>query len=357
MKTFQKIALVSAIAAAPFAAQADLTPMDDSLMGNTTGQAGVTIEIDLGTDGIGIGSVVYTDTDTDGALSLENINVGLTGTLVQTIDVGANGDLEMTMSSPGTLSISAGDDGTGAFSALKLVGAAGTGEQNDSEIINNLSLDVALGTSTTTIKNLGTAASNGLGTLGANGLVDVGSTYADVKSSMAIQMTASANISNLNVGLFGYTSAQAGEVAGDKAAAYAAGYQQALAADGGTAGTNANGFAGAYAVDADNNGVIEGAELTALESSVASGSAVEVTNVTISQAGSNGTGMFSVDQVIWAVGGDAKLPGSDAGVYIQMGAMDLDINVEGIAIGGSSIGSLAVNGLSMNGLTQRIYGH
>ena len=43
MKTFQKIALVSAIAAAPFAAQADLTPMDDSLMGNTTGQAGVTI--------------------------------------------------------------------------------------------------------------------------------------------------------------------------------------------------------------------------------------------------------------------------------------------------------------------------
>jgi hypothetical protein len=61
MKTFQQIALVSAIVAAPFAVQADLTPMDDSLVGNTIGQAGVTIEIDHSGDGSAVGEVEYID--------------------------------------------------------------------------------------------------------------------------------------------------------------------------------------------------------------------------------------------------------------------------------------------------------
>ena len=46
MKGLKKIALVTAIAAAPFAAHADLKAMDDSAMGNITGQAGVTIELE-----------------------------------------------------------------------------------------------------------------------------------------------------------------------------------------------------------------------------------------------------------------------------------------------------------------------
>jgi hypothetical protein len=58
---FSKIALVSAIAAAPFAVQADLTPIEDSLMGDTIGQAGVTIEIDNSDDGIAVGEVEYID--------------------------------------------------------------------------------------------------------------------------------------------------------------------------------------------------------------------------------------------------------------------------------------------------------
>ena len=43
MKGLKKIALATAVAAAPFAAQAELTAMNDSAMGNVTGQAGVTI--------------------------------------------------------------------------------------------------------------------------------------------------------------------------------------------------------------------------------------------------------------------------------------------------------------------------
>lgn len=369
MKTFQKIALVSAIAAAPFAAQADLTPMDDSLMGNTTGQAGVTIEIDLGNDGIGIGSVVYTDTaNTDttdgGTVTLENINIGLTGVLTQTIDVSENGDLVMGMTMPDNtvMSISAGVDAadtTGAFSALKL-GAAGDAA-NASEIINNLSLNVALGDSTTTIMNLGgydvtvpaqsladrsgpefdsndpaydqtavdaadaadaanaadiaaatqnnALAAVGLGTLSHAGVIG---SYANDVSSMAIKMTASAKVSDMNVGLFGYTKAQAAVLSQSP---------------------------GAPAAD-----------------EIAKGSAIQLSGVSITDANSS-DGMFTVNQVIWAVGGDASQAGSKAGVYIQMGAMDLDIGVEGVGIGGSSIGSLAVNNLQMNGLTQRIYGH
>ena len=380
MKTFQKIALVSAIAAAPFAAQADLTPMDDALMGDTTGQAGVTIEIDLGTDGIGIGSVVYTDTahtgevvDTNGvapgetgyvstqgsidggSVVLENISIGLDGTLVQTIDVSKGGDLEMTVTAPGLMQIAAGNDTAdtiGAFSALKLKAVDGS----ESEIINNLSLDVTLGESTTTIKNLGNSGSLGLGGLAGAGVV--GADYQAMSSSMAIQMTAKAKIENLNVGLFGYTNAQATAIVNGKVTAYEGGYATALAADGGTAGTNTAGYVATYGatVDTDGDGVFDTAVKTGLTNKVATGSAIQVSGVSIKDANAT-DGMFTVEQRIWAVGGDASEVGSDAGVYIQMGAMNLDINVAGIGIGGHSIGAVAINGLEMNGLTQRIYGH
>jgi hypothetical protein len=370
MKTFQKLALVSAIAAAPFAAQADLTPMDDSLMGNTTGQAGVTIEIDLGPDGIKVGSVVYTDTqagsDTDGgSVKLENIGVSLTGQLVQTIDVDANGDLKLNITAPTSpLEITLGDDGTGAFSALNLVATDGS----ESEVINNLNIDLVLGSTTTTIKNLGNAASAGLGTLGAAGLVPVGSTYENMTSSMAIHVEASAEITDMGLGLFGYTAAQAAILApGAEQAAvdgYQDGYSDALTADGGTAGANVAGYTSAYAAlfaDANGDGTVDAGERAIYsaaadyEGNLASGSAIQVTGVTVKDATTGGA--FSVEQVIWAVGGNAKLPGSEAGVYIQMGDMNLDVSVADIAIGGNSIGSLAINGLELGGMTQRIYGH
>jgi hypothetical protein len=375
MKTFQKIALVSAIAAAPFAANADLTPMDDSLMGNTTGQAGVTIEIDLGNDGIKVGSVVYTDTahqvnDVNGvapgaagyiattadggSVALENISVNLTGTIVQTIDVSETGDLVMTASAPGVMAIAAGNnaaDTTGAFSAVKLQAVDGS----ESELVNNLSLDVTLGESTTTIKNLGTLASGGLGTLGSNGLVAVGSTYADVASSMAIQMSASAKVENLNVGVFGYTEAQA-NIIGQGHATTVAAKATLETAPAGTITYDANGVATSdNAGDALAVGTYNGT-LSAVKNTIATGSAIQVSGVSITDSAA-ADGMFSVEQTIWAVGGDASEAGSTAGVYIQMGAMNLDINVAGIGIGGHSIGSVAINGLELNGMTQRIYGH
>jgi len=59
MKGLKKLALASAVAAAPFA-QAELVAMDDAVLADMTGQAGVSIELDTA---VTVGSFTYTDTD------------------------------------------------------------------------------------------------------------------------------------------------------------------------------------------------------------------------------------------------------------------------------------------------------
>lgn len=70
MKGLKKIALATAVAAAPFAAQADLKALDDTTMGNVTGQAGVTIELETK---VSIGEFRYTD---QGYLAVNDIHIG-----------------------------------------------------------------------------------------------------------------------------------------------------------------------------------------------------------------------------------------------------------------------------------------
>ncbi|MEQ5833933.1 DUF6160 family protein [Marinobacter sp. NFXS9] len=70
MKGLKKIALATAVAAAPFAAQAELKAMDDGAMGNVTGQAGVTIELETKVD---IGAVTYTD---EGSFAVSGVHIG-----------------------------------------------------------------------------------------------------------------------------------------------------------------------------------------------------------------------------------------------------------------------------------------
>lgn len=70
MKGLKKIALVTAIAAAPFAAQADLKAMDDSAMGDVTGQAGVTIDLAAN---VSIEEIAYED---QGFLVINGLKLG-----------------------------------------------------------------------------------------------------------------------------------------------------------------------------------------------------------------------------------------------------------------------------------------
>lgn len=73
MKGLKKIALVTAIAAAPFAAHAELQAMNDTAMGDVTGQAGVTIELETK---VSIGQFKYTD---EGSFAVNDIVLGGAG--------------------------------------------------------------------------------------------------------------------------------------------------------------------------------------------------------------------------------------------------------------------------------------
>lgn len=455
MKTFKKLALVTAIAAAPFAAQA-MEALDDSVLGNTTGQAGVTIDMSIGDAGITIGSVTYTDTkgaaDSDGgSVVLENISIKNITNLSQTIDVAGAGHLVMgmsgdtalvkkTLNADGTLSnsvlttaqtavvgdivdgvtldaagvitentkrLSAGNGvaniqialgGTPGTSAVML---QGTTAANQAELVNNLSLNVDLGDSTTTIYNMsgnantadyvakGTAVTaaalatgdalvvDGAGTraatqtdvdnnvlmanqLGYNGnqlgSVGVIGDNAAKTGAMAIKMNASFRLNDLDVGVFGYTQAQAtvkmGEVNAGIQTAAAGATAIGAAAVANEAITAYNAASGQTAVAP----AVAGSELTlaqqtAVAAATASGSAIQIENMSF--MGSDG-GMVTVDQTIWAQGGSSALGG---GVYIQLGQIAGTMNIGSISIGGSSIGSVSVADINLAGMTQRIYGH
>ncbi len=312
MKTFQKIALVSAIAAAPFAAQADLTPMTDSLMGDTTGQAGVTIDMTIEGAGITVGSVVYTD---EGSLGINGISI--TGTnaagdanqamsLSQTVDVLANGDLQLVVSPQG------GEQylNIGLDSVTLMANEATDADfaANASELVNNLDMTVKLtGNSTTTIHNVD-VSSQTLGDFGVTG------TAATSTAGLVISQGASFQIENLDVGLFGYTAEQA-DVLADTAA-----------------------YGG------DGSGSVDTPAETGTAAVIADKAAISITGLTLNNNG----GAINLNQKIWA---------DSTGVSIQIAGFDADLNIQSIAIGGASIGSLAVNDISMAGITQKIYGH
>mgnify|MGYP000349314857 CR=1 FL=1 len=416
MKTFQKIALVSAIAAAPFAAQA-MEALDDSALGNTTGQAGVTIDMSIGAAGITIGSLTYTDTDTatdtdGGSVVLQEIAIKNITSLKQTIDVSEKGNLVMGMSGSqalvnqvvaadgslsdlvlsgaGTLStgvavaasdlssvatgagsneisgvtvadatnitsneadainaarLSAGTGvagisislgGTQATSAVMLRGdASNTGE---AELVNNLSMNVDLGNSSTIIHNLANSATNSL--------ADAGVTGADaaLKPAMAIQMSSSFRLNELDMGIFGYTDTQATTQASDLSIATDAGGDAASLG-------KVNAILTAYnASNASVGTVTDGDALTptqvaVVRAAIATGSAIQIENMSF--VGLDG-GMVTATQTIWA---DSK------GVNIAMGSIQGNLNIGSISIGGASIGSVAISNLNLAGMTQTIYGH
>ncbi len=69
MKGLNKLALATAVAAAPFATQA-MEPMNDQQMGEVTGQSGVTIELDAE---VSVGEIAYQD---EGFLAIDNLTIG-----------------------------------------------------------------------------------------------------------------------------------------------------------------------------------------------------------------------------------------------------------------------------------------
>src|SRR5690606_28207819 len=90
MKFLKKASLAAAIAAASISAQAGMVALDDETMAATTGQAGVTIEINIGSAGITVGEIEYID---EGSVLLQDLKISNINNLTQTIDVDSDGNL------------------------------------------------------------------------------------------------------------------------------------------------------------------------------------------------------------------------------------------------------------------------
>ncbi|WP_375192896.1 DUF6160 family protein [Marinobacter sp.] len=106
MKGLKKIALVTAVAAAPFAANAELKALNDSAMGNVTGQAGVTIELETK---VSIGQFKYTD---EGSFAVNDIVLGGAGVVADAaVDNDGDGQADNTLLDQLKIDIDIADDG------------------------------------------------------------------------------------------------------------------------------------------------------------------------------------------------------------------------------------------------------
>ncbi|MCT7359785.1 DUF6160 family protein [Thalassolituus pacificus] len=411
-----KLALAVVSLCLPFhvyaAAMQELT---DQQMSGVTGQAGVTIEIDIDSSGVSVGEVEYQD---EGSVILQNIQISDVNNLTQTIDVDSSGNLIIAHGEVAGVQLLVGDtaaDADGKFSAVALKSAAG----EVAELVNDIALAVDLGVGSTTIINMAETVGN------AALIADL--PVAARSGSVAIRSSGSLEITNFDMGLFGYTALQAADRAGINLGGQSIGQfsaaaqsdltqaqgqlvtaqmnlgsvqallgstqttlQNAVAANGFTVAFAADGSvqeirdagnavidiaSSAYSSDAAAvnsaasdvilaGGVVTGAQqgvddanavvgAAGLAGGLANGAAVKVRGLKL--YGATGVGSKAViEQTIWAKGGDAANGG---GVYINIGRFDGTLDVAAVEVGGASLGAIKVSGIDLSGMTQRIYGH
>lgn len=165
MKGLKKIALVAAVAAAPFAANAEMQALNDASMGAVTGQAGVTIDL---TANVSIGEIAYQD---QGFLSFSGVSLaGQGGTDLDdirlTIDVAGDGTDLGTAALGATYLAGAGFDVSGSNETAQAITdgdlVIGLRSQSGLPVDFNLSVgEVALAKSSGTIGNLNSAGDAG----------------------------------------------------------------------------------------------------------------------------------------------------------------------------------------------------
>ncbi|MCD8524185.1 MAG: hypothetical protein LRY72_18280 [Saccharospirillaceae bacterium] len=384
-------------------------------MSGITGQAGVTIEIDIDSSGVSVGEVEYKD---EGSVILQNIQISDVDNLTQTVDVDPSGNLIIAHGEVSGIKLAIGDsaaDADGKYSAVALKSSAG----EIAELVNDMALTVDLGAGSTTIINLAETVSNAA--------LIAALPLAARSGSVAIRSSSSLEITGFDMGLFGYTAHQAADRAGINLGGQTIGQFTAAAQSDltlaqdqlVTAQTNlgsaqtllgsaqttlgnavaADGFTVAFAADGSvqeirdaGNTVIDiatsayssdaatvnAAATDAVQAStlvagaqqgvadadsvvnaagvaggLANDAAVKVRGLKL--YGTAGVGSKAViEQTVWAKGGDAANGG---GVYINISRFDGTLDVAAVDVGGASLGAIKVSGIDLSGMTQRIYGH
>ncbi|MDK8464324.1 DUF6160 family protein [Marinobacter sp. SS13-12] len=312
MKGLKKIALATAVAAAPFAAHAELQAMDDSMMGNVTGQAGVTIELETQ---VSIGQFTYTD---EGTFAVKDINLG--GALASSSTSAAN---YATATGAGTLldelkidiDIAADGDAVIHVSSLQPDGAGGTLPIDWGMTAGSMELSGTGGENTVLVSNM-----DAWGLLGAldirvdtddvNGQAGTGTLNIDAAFTVNEM---SFDVAFLGIGVRGMTinsSEAGGEVLGT------AGLEAILAED------------------------------------PAAVTPEEARKVALAEAGFAIVGLDIYK-------GDGLGTGSTATDVLRVDVDDvlMDINVAETVIGGANIGTIGIDNLHISNTKLAVYGH
>jgi hypothetical protein len=351
MKGLKKLALASAVAAAPFA-QAELVAVDDALLGEMTGQDGVSIELETR---VTIDSVTWTDGDGFGASATQG-TVGINGIALGGAAAGsALDDILIEIDADGSDGLLIHLGGTNSQEVLMNVDANTNGsvesvdfgldvasfDVNGSVIASAIAIDGRLGPIDIQIKDNGAADA----TIDVNAFFQVtaGSMYIDVMGVGISNLTVGDNDNPFMASSYG---AQVNAAIGSQE--YTA-PDAIAAADDVANGGNGDGIvqvseqdaAAAAAGAAPAGAVIEGARLAAGYTGMDGMAQVAMTISTADASYTNALGQTSTNL--------------DA-LNVNITAMNMDIAMD-VSIGGSSIGNVAIDNLNLTGTNLKIYGH
>ena len=352
MKGFQKLALVTAIAAAPFAAQAEMTAIDDSMLSEMTGQAGVTIELSAQ---VSIGGIEYTDTD--GHVSSSNSDaasgtVGINNVVLGGAAGGALDDLKIDIDVDG-------NDGL----IIHLGGTDMAGVLADKGSVDSNPVDFGLAIGSVDVNSQAVLMSN-LSIQGNLGPADITISNASVIGVDAyFEITAgSMNVDVLGVGISGLTVGQNND-------AFLRNQDTGLLGGGAASGvTLAQAAAGAGAAatitDTDGDLLDDTSGLTLAETQAAT-EAGTIASVVGTFETTYGNGLSDMAHVAMTVQTADTAYIDKAGtstavtdaLSVSIDSMSMDIAISSITVGGSDIGSLAINDLDLSGTSLKIYGH
>lgn len=320
MKGLKKLVLVTAIAATPLVANAQLKALNDSTLSGVTGQAGVTVELQTE---IGIGSVVYTDTDSGGQFRIDGIAVG-----------------------------GSGMGGIAATSAATISNCTSNCSLDDLALVIDVAAD---GTATIDLNNYDGAP------------VDFGVAFDSMSTAASGSTTAGGTVllSNFRMqgNLFGLAI---GVGPTSSAIASVEGYMSAVAGGGTNLAGGTNAAAGpdasvtmASAPSAANTldiGVIFNVSNMQFDVPLMG---VGVKSMYIGGAGSTAATILPVGvEMAISAGGSMETGGTATNaMHVDLAVAPMDINMGEVDMGGVSIGSVAINGLTLQNTKMVIYGH
>jgi len=341
MKGFKKLALVAAISAAPFA-QAELTSIDDSVLGDVTGQAGISIELSAN---VSIGSIEYTDTDGlgggAGTLGINNIVLGGDGggaldKIKIDIDVDETAGLVIHLGGTNTADVLTGGADRVDFGLT--VGDVVL--NNSATLASNISIGGNLGPIDVIIANDGT--------IGVDAYFEVtsGSLDVDVLGLGISNLTIGDDNAPITTGTYGATMTSVQALAVGSNAALISGAGDQAEAD----LLAANPAATQPELDAANAAGVAGATAQVEAGAIAGVSNMAYVGMTIAATTTGYLDTTTFTQVVVT---------NALNITIDAMAMDIgmDLTMGNDGTSDLSLGSVAINDLDLSGTSLTIYGH